>query len=213
MAAHGQETIFNVPSGDVLDRGKVYAEFDLTYRPEDGAATYTPRVVVGLGHCIEAGLNLNGIGTPAPVATTPTIAVKWKAYDGRRNGWAFLVGDDFFIPVQNRGYVAGNYVYGEFTRTLKTATRLTFGGYHFSRDVVAAAERAGGQFGIEQPVAGRVTLAADWYTGKHALGFVTSGLIFKITSRLTCYATYQLGNVAVSRGNHQFLFEVGWNLN
>ena len=49
-----QETVFNVPSGDVLDRGKVYTEFDFSYRPDDALKTYTPRVVVGLGKRFES---------------------------------------------------------------------------------------------------------------------------------------------------------------
>ena len=35
-ACYAQETVFNVPSGDTLDRGKVYGELDVTYRPSDG---------------------------------------------------------------------------------------------------------------------------------------------------------------------------------
>src|SRR5689334_14681461 len=30
MEAHAQQTIFNVPSSDVLDKGKVYGELDVT---------------------------------------------------------------------------------------------------------------------------------------------------------------------------------------
>lgn len=211
--AWAQETIFNVPSGDVLDRGKVYGELDITYRPDDGGAGFTPRFVVGIGHRIEVGLNLNGLGTPGPNQATLTPTIKWKAYDGGNNGWAFLVGDDLFLPAQNRTYRAGNYVYAEFTKTWKTRTRATFGAYYCSAHVVSSGQRAGGQFGIEQPIGSRVTLAADWYTGHHALGFVTPGVIVKVTSKLSWYGTYQLGNSAISNGNHQFLSEAGWNFN
>jgi len=62
-----QETIFNVPNGDILDKVKLYG-------------------------------------------------VKWKAYDGSENGWAFLVGNDLFVPVENRSYNVGDYVYVEFTK-------------------------------------------------------------------------------------------------
>jgi hypothetical protein len=58
-----------------------------------------------------------------------------------------------------------------------------------------------------------VTLAADWYTGGHALGYVTPGIVVRATSKLTWYAAYQIGNSAVSRGNHQLLIEFGWNFN
>jgi hypothetical protein len=208
-AASAQETVFNVPSGDILDRGKVYGELDITYQHSEDVGGFTPRLVVGLGKRIEAGLNITGVSTSDPVQTTLSPIVKWKAYDG--NSWAFLVGDNFFIPVQNRAYDAGNYVYAELTRTWKSGTRVTFGGYHFTRHVVADAQRAGGQFAFEQPLSKRVTFATDWYTGAHALGFVTPGVIVKATSKLTLYGTYQIGNRGASRGNHQGLFEIGWN--
>ncbi len=38
-AGHAQQTIFNVPSTDVLDRGKVYAELDVSFKPTDAAVS------------------------------------------------------------------------------------------------------------------------------------------------------------------------------
>jgi hypothetical protein len=31
--SRGQQTIFNVPTTDVLDKGKVYAELDVSFKP------------------------------------------------------------------------------------------------------------------------------------------------------------------------------------
>ncbi len=211
--ALAQQTVFNVPSGDVLDRGKIYGELDVTYNPNNASKGFTPRMVAGIGHRIEVGLNLNGIAVPGIMQTTLTPTIKWKAYDGGDNGWAFLVGDDVFFPVQNRGYNTGNYVYAEFTKTWKTKTRATFGAYDCSRHVVASGNRAGGQFAIEQPAGRKLTLAADWFTGHHALGYLTPGVIVKITPKLTLYGSYQIGNSGVAAGNHQFLMELGWNFN
>jgi len=69
-----------------------------------------------------------------------------------------MLGD--VVPVQNRSYNVGNYIYGEFTKTMKTQTRVTLGAFDVTSNVVASGNKAGGQFGIEQP-AKRVTLAAD----------------------------------------------------
>jgi hypothetical protein len=62
--ALAQETIFNVPSGDVLDRGKVYGELDFSFLWDASTGTYTPRLVAGIGHRIEVGVNVNGISSP-----------------------------------------------------------------------------------------------------------------------------------------------------
>lgn len=211
--AHAQETVFNVPSGDILDRGKVYGELDFSYMHSTDIAGFTPRVVVGTGKRVEVGVNFNGLNNSdfPQLILSPTI--KWKAYDGGKNGWAFVVGDDLFFPVYNKTYDAGNYIYAEFVKTWHSGTRATFGGYHFTPDVVALGERAGGQFAFEQPINKRLTVAVDWYTGAQSLGYVTPGVVVKVTSKLTWYATSQIGNSGVSRGNHQFLTELGWNFN
>jgi hypothetical protein len=56
-----QQTIFNVPSADVLDAGKVYLETDQYFRPwktdSDDAAFFFMRGVVGVGANVELGLN------------------------------------------------------------------------------------------------------------------------------------------------------------
>ena len=77
---HGQQTIFNVPSTDVLDRGKVYAEFDVSFKPTDSNlvnsfSSFVPRVVVGAGGGFEVGLNLTGNIQPGADTTTLVPAV------------------------------------------------------------------------------------------------------------------------------------------
>lgn len=208
-----QETVFNVPSGDVLDKGKVYAELDFSYRSDDTFKTYTPRVVVGLGKRFEAGVNINGIVDPGASQTTITPTLKWKLYDGGENGTAFLVGDNLFIPVQSKVFNLGTWTYAEFVKTFKTKTRATFGGYYASANVFDVAQRGGGQFAVEQSIGSKFTIAADWFTGKHATGYVSPGFILKLTPKLTWYAAYELGNTGATTGNHQFLTELGWNIN
>lgn len=216
--ARAQQTIFNVPSTDVLDRGKVYVELDASLKPDDSEtvprfSSFVPRVVAGAGHRVEVGLNVTGNVQPGPDSTTLVPTVKYKFYDGGDNGFAVAGGDHLFIPVRNRAYDAGNYVYLEFSKTFKkSGTRLTAGGYHFSDNVVAAnAQRAGGQFGFEQPVSKTVTLAADWFTGRHSAGYFTPGVIFKVGKKTTGYAAYSIGNQDATRGNHFFLLELGYN--
>ena len=207
-----QETVYNVPSGDILDRGKVYGELDVTYMHSIDLATFTPRVVAGVGDHMEVGVNFNGQTTSnSQLVVTPTI--KWKAYDGGKNGWAFLVGDEVFLPAYRRRYDACNYFYAEFTKSWNTCARATFGAYHFTSDVVSSGQKAGGQFAFEQPLNKRISAAVDWYTGSQALGYVTPGIVVKVTPKLTWYGTYQIGNSAASTGNHQFLTEIGWNFN
>jgi hypothetical protein len=212
-AAIAQETVFNVPSADILDRGKMYGELDVTYQHQADLAGFTPRFVMGAGRQIEIGLNFNGLSTAASPELIVSPTFKWKLYNSPKNGWAFLVGDNVFVPIQNRTYSAGNYLYAEFAKTFSSGTRATFGAFHFSRDVVATAQRAGAQLAIEQAVGKRATLAADWYSGDHSAGYVTPGIIVKLTPKVTWYGSYEIGNRGLANGNHQLLTEIGWNLN
>jgi hypothetical protein len=213
-----QQTIFSVPTTDVLDRGKVYAELDFSFKPTDSSSvnqfsSFVPRVVVGTGGNVEVGLNVTGNIQPGADTTTLVPTAKWKLYDGKDNGWAFVIGNNLFIPVRNRSYRAGNYVYAEISKTFKSGTRITAAGYDFTKNIVSTANRAGGQFAFEQPLNSKVTFAADWYTGKHSSGYFTPGIIFKPAPKVTGYAGYSIGNQNPSRGNHFFLLEVGYNFN
>lgn len=221
VKSRAQQTIFNVPSSDVLFRGNLYGELDATFKPNDGAgnavgrfSSFVPRIVVGVGGGVEVGLNVTGNIQPGPDSTTLVPAIKWKAYDGGDNGWSIVLGNNVFIPVRNKSYDLGNYFYAQVSKTFKTNTRLTAGGYHFSDNVVAAnAQRAGGQFGFEQPVNDKFGLAADWYTGKHAAGYFTPGFNFKPHPKVTGYFGYSIGNTGASNGNHFFYTAVGVNFN
>jgi hypothetical protein len=213
-----QQTIFNVPTTDVLDKGKVYFELDASFKPTASQtvgrfSSFVPRVVVGAGRHVEVGLNITGNIQPGPDSTTLAPTVKWKPYQGKDNGIAIVVGDNLFIPVRNRTYNAGNYAYVELSKTFKSGTRITAGAYDFTRNVVASANRAGGQFGFEQPLNKKVSFAADWFTGKHSAGYFTPGIVFKVGPRITGYAGYSIGNQNASRGNHFFLMEFGYNFN
>ena len=211
--ARAQETVFDVPSADFLDRGKVYGELDGTLWPVDFLATFTPRVVVGIGHGIELGVNFDGLSAPTVDELEFSPTVKWRIWKSRNSGWLFFVGDDLLFPVRLRSYNAGNYGYATFAKEWKHGTRVSFGAYDFTRKVVASGNRAGGQFTIEQGVSKRLTLAAEWYTGNNSTGYVNPGAIIKMSSKFTLYAAYQIGNSGVTAGNHQFLWEIGYNFN
>ena len=216
--AAAQQTIFNVPSTDVMDPGKVYGEFDAAFKPNDSDAvsrfsSFVPRVVAGVGGNVEVGLNVTGNIQPGADSTTLVPTVKWRFFQNKKKDVALIAGTNFYIPVRNRAYDIGTYSYLAVSKTINK-TRLTAGGYVASKNVFAAnAVRAGGQFGIEQTVNSKFSVAADWITGKHASGYFTPGFIYKPMSKVTTYWAYSIGNTAASDGNHFFLFELGYNFN
>jgi len=213
-----QQTIFNVPTTDVLDRGKVYIELDAAFRLNSQTAasrfsSFVPRIVIGVGGNVEVGLNVTGNVQPGadPTAIVPTI--KWKFYQNEKKATALIAGTNFYIPVRNRSYRAGSYSYLAVSKTINK-TRFMAGGYVATKNVFAAdAVRGGGQFSIEQIVNGKLTLAADWITGGHSAGYYTPGVIYKPHPKVTACLSYSIGNTKVRDGNHFFLFELGYNFN
>src|SRR5215213_5800639 len=101
-----QQTIFNVPSADVLDRGKVYSEFDAGFKFNSQEAlgkfsSFVPRVVGG-GRNIVVGMNLAGNIQPGSDTTTLVPTIKWRFYQNEKKGISLFGGNNFYIPVRNR---------------------------------------------------------------------------------------------------------------
>ena len=212
---HAQQTVFNVPTTDVLPAGKFYFELDISAKPnEPRFSSLVPRFVIGVGGDVEVGLNVLGNIQPGPDSTTLAPAVKWRVYKNEENGWAIVVGNNFYIPVRNKSYNFGTYSYVMTQKSFKTGTRIGFGGSFFSKNVVATnANRASGQFTFEHPVTKKLNLNADWFTGKHANGYVTAGTGYKLTTKLTGVASYSIANANATHGNHFLYFELGYNVN
>lgn len=212
--AQAQQTIFNVPSADVLDKGHVYVEVDSSFRlSEPRFSSFVPRVVVGAGYRVELGVNVTGNVQPGPDTTTLVLSFKWKPYDNKGSGYSVLVGNNVHVRLRNRTYDAGDHAYATLVKTFANQARLSGGAYVFTRGVVdGAAHRAGGQFTAEYLFTPRFALAADWYTGKHALGYLTAGAISKPHPKVTLYTAYSIGNSGVSSGNHYFVVQLGYSL-
>jgi hypothetical protein len=216
--AFAQQTIFNVPTVDFLDRGKVYGEIDAGFKFNCQAAlckfsSFVPRFVMGVGGNVEAGLNVIGNIQPRADTTTLIPTIKWRFYRSEKKDYALYGGNHFYIPIRNRSYKFGSYSYVAVAKTIKK-TRLTAGGYVASKNVFASgAIRGGGQFGFEQTVGSNITIAADWITGQHSAGYFSPGIIYKPYPKVTTYWSYSIGNADAAEGNHFFLFELGYNFN
>jgi len=209
IPARAQETVFNVPSADVLDKGKAYYEWDATLGDTAASAALTPRSVYGVGHGIETGINVSSFNTPDPGTVAIVSATKWQFFESRQHGIVLFAGDHVFLPIQQRTYPIGNSAYIAAAKTF-AGTRIAAGVYDFSAHVIDHANRAGVQASIEQTISPRFALATDWYSGNNSMGFVTSGLACKI-STFTLYTTYEMGNHDLLHGNHAILLELGWN--
>ncbi|HEY2383600.1 MAG TPA: hypothetical protein VGK48_20690 [Terriglobia bacterium] len=125
QTAMAQSTIFNIPSGDTVDKGKAYIEFDFldqvpgvdatTTTPSYHTLLFNPRLVVGGPHDTEFGVNFptyrttNGAVNGACSAASPSTTcgyiepnLKWKFYKNDDQGLSFVGGALLHTPLNGR---------------------------------------------------------------------------------------------------------------
>jgi hypothetical protein len=206
-AALGQQTIFNVPTADVLDRGKVYLEEDTLWRPQDRSfAIFTVRGVYGFGGRVEAGVNLGGFLTPGRSTPVGIAAVKWQPL--KVGSFALTAGAHglFFLRGAEDGDPSGQF-YAHGSYAFPTNTRLTAGGWVATTGYAAAKTTGGALAALEQKLAEHLNLIADWYGGRNGIGYFTPGFS-SAWGGFTLYAGYSFKN-GDSKGNAA-LFELGF---
>lgn len=211
--ARAQETIFNVPSPDVLERGRVYLETDQYFRSwktaSDRAALFLVRGVFGVGHNVEVGFNSGAFDYLHASEPFLDASVKWRPLSTGTMG--VLVGDDAGIGLnagtsgdsRNLAYTSG------FITVPGWKTRASGGPYCATSNVFGDRGRCGALATMEQPiprVAG-LELAADWLSGDGA--FATIGVIGTV-HRIVFYAGYGFANAG--RQDDLVTLEVGLNL-
>lgn len=192
-AVRAQQTLFNVPSADVLEPGKVYIEEDNLWRagrPED--TLFTLRGVVGLGEHVEAGLNTGGFAAQGRSVPSATLALKWQGY--RSGAWSLTAGVQGLLYL--RGSIDGSpsaHVYGHVAFTPTDGTRITAGVWYSTSGYAGPSVTRGVLAGIEQPIARPLSFQADWYSGRNGLGYFTPGFALTL-GRWVIYAGYSLKN-------------------
>lgn len=205
VTARAQQTVFNVPSPDVLDPGRVYLETDHYFQnwksDVDDVGFALVRGVYGLVPDVEIGVNSGPFDYHHPSVAFADAAVKWKPWQtdyGRgeeKGSCGFYVGNNLGVNVHgDPEHDSRDYAYTSGFVTLPDSkTRLSAGPYYATADYFAAEERFGAQMSLEQPmqaVAG-LTAAADWISGDG--GALTTGVILA-KSPWTFYLGYGFAN-------------------
>jgi hypothetical protein len=194
--ARAQQTIFNVPSADVLDPGKVYLETDELFRPtEPKFSSTTIRGVVGVFPHVEAGVNFGGFVSPGSILPTATVAVKSQPihagdFDVTVGGFGL-----FYLRGSQDGNPAGQG-YGFATYRIPTLqTRISVGGWYASAGYAKPNSTGGALAAFEQPIpwVKGLTLAADWWSGENTIGYLSPGFYWSF-GHWTAYAAYTVKN-------------------
>jgi hypothetical protein len=197
-----QSTLFNIPSTDVVAKKKTYFEFDFVSHLEShrssGFQTYVPRVVFGLGHRLEAGVNVtfaDALAPDQPVELQPNV--KYQFYGNESKGLAASAGGILYTTVAHRaGTDTFGLLYTVVSKKVKGSygPRVTGGGYGLVARANGSGTNGGAIVGYEQPLAKRLTFVADWLSGRNRFGYMTPGLAFTLPRNSALYAGYSVGN-------------------
>lgn len=204
-----QTAIINVPTSDTLSKKSLYIEADFfahfdSYQ-KGGFQQSGSTIVYGLSDDVEIGVNLFVLrdGNSPQVELQPNI--KWRFYKNDKSGITASTGTLIFIPLNK---AAGNQTsamfYANATKTIASANemKLTGGIYTMAGTEQGFGTKTGVMTGLEQPVTKKVTLLADWFSGKNRFGYSTVGLGYELPKKQYIATAYSFGNSG--RGNNYF---------
>jgi hypothetical protein len=214
-AAFAQLTIFNIPTTDVVDEGKVYFEFDyLLQIPKPAGmsrlSVYDPRLIIGAGSGVEVGINANSLSRSGTTNVFLQPNVKWRFFDDKRDGIAAAAGGIVYSHVSPHE-IGPTYglLYAEISKKVRSGTyapRFHAGSYgivHAGSSWIGP--KAGAFFGYEQPIQSKASFVADWLTGKNTFGYFTPGLSFTLPLNSVFNAGYSFGNDSFHGNDNRFL--------
>lgn len=201
VPCYAQQTIFNVPSADVTDKGHIFLQEEGQFRGWNPGAFYTSTTysAFGVGHNTELDATLFNVGAPdfndisLGVGFKSAIPIPGLNDKFPKREYKFIIGSEVLIGLEGNG--VGNWTYAELSGRLpKLNTRLT-GGISYGGKQVFGVNTVSAVAGVEQPITKKLSLQADWYSGgEHFAGFLIAGFNYKLPKNTTFYAGYQIPN-------------------
>ncbi len=200
--ALAQQTLFNVPSADVTEKGMIFVQHEAQFSNRFGL--FTEYGAYGLGKYTELDLTLFGVGTKSVRNEVLGVGFKTSLPLHEKSETKLTFGS--LLPISLQGHGVGGYAYSHLsTRIPKIKTRITSGVFVgtttlFGRDFVSFIG------GIEHPVTKKFNIVMDWYSGKHSNGFFIPGFSYTFKP-FTLWAGYQIHNDRAN-GRNGFVIEL-----
>lgn len=202
-ASYAQQTIFNVPSADVTPKGKLFLQHESQF--SNKFLVNTEYSAFGIGKNTEIDVTLLGIGTDNVANEVLGVGFKTSLPLHEKSETKFTYG--VLLPTSLMGKGVGGYAYSHLsTRLPKLNTRITSGVFVGTTSVLGR-DFVSYIAGVEQPITKRFSLIMDWYSGKHANGFLIPGFSYYLGKNFTLYAGYQIHNNKAN-GDNGFVVEV-----
>ena len=201
--AFAQQTIFNVPSADVTEKGMIFVQHESQFSDKFGL--HTEYGAFGIGKNTEIDVTLFGVGTRDVRNEFLGIGFKKFILLNEKNETKLTFGS--LVPISLRGNGVGGYAYSHLSARLpKLKTRFTAGGF-VGTTIVHGRDFISFIGAIEQPVNKNFGLQIDWYSGKHATGFLIPGFYYNFSKNSVLWVGYQIPNNRAN-GRKDFVIEL-----
>lgn len=205
--SYAQQTLFNVPSADVTEKGKMFVQHETQF--SNKFFVNTEYNAFGIGKNTEIDITLGGVGTDNVANELLGVGFKsfiplnkelYKKYETKLTYGTL-------IQTSLRGDGVGSWAYSHLSvRVPKLKTRISAGA-NVLTTTFAGRDVFGFIGGIEQPITKRFGLQMDWFSGKHANGFLIPGFYLVGPKDVTLWAGYQIHNNKAN-GDNGFVLEV-----
>jgi len=211
LTANAQQTIFDVPSADVTDKGHVYLESESQFRFWHPGAFWggTEYFAYGVGFNTDVESTLYNVSDPH--SDNISLGLGFKSFipllksQLPNTELKLTIGDQVVPSLQGHGL--GDWTYTHLSGRLPIIkTRLTAGisagtSQIFGRDTVHFIG------GYEQPITKNFSIIGDYFSGAQALGYFINGISYALPVNYTLFAGYQIPN-ARRIGKSGFVFEL-----
>ena len=196
-----QTAIFAVPTAEIHDKASFYVEGDLFAHfdkfERGGFRSFGPSVIYGVNKRLEVGVNLYATQDGGTTQYELEPNIKFKALDQEKVGVDVAVGAIAYLPLDRSSDTRSSaMLYSVATRKFSSANdlALTGGIYHVVGGTSDMGTRTGVLLGVQQPVTKRLTLLADWTSGKNRFGYSNAGIGYDVTDRQYFMIGYAFGN-------------------
>lgn len=210
VSTTAQSSLFNIPTTDILDRGSTYVEADLDAHfapdPSDRWQSVGFMAVRGVSRRLEVGVNGYAVRagqTFEPFEIQPTL--KFRLYENESLGVSISTGAIGNLPFRRKfreNASVSFYAVASKQFAGGRSPRITGGGYQIIGSTPGSTASRGFLVGYEQPVMDRLSLIADWSTGKNRFGYAAAGFGLAVSKKSYLSSAYYFGNQG--RGNNSF---------
>lgn len=225
---YGQQNLFNIPSGDITEKGKVFYQHQLNVYSDKLESK--GHFVYGLGKGWDAGLNLVGKGfyfspdwrilhndNPTKGALYPNLMATIQKQ--------FEVGHHFDVNMGAQlGYNLSRFIKNKEINLflfgigvyhfMKGKSKIIGGVYKTNQMFVSQGNTFGVMAGYELKLSQRFYLVGDWISGRNDASVSVVGGMYNLTRRIQLCAGWQIPNPQALKSSG-FVFELnlqGWDL-